>query len=544
MHEEGKIDLDAPITTYLPEKYQPGPKSDWNKITVRHLLTHRSGLHNYTDQKNYDRIAKSLTVDKIVKGAMNQPLYFKPGSQFEYCNTGYTLLGVIIENVSGLSYAEFMKENIFKPAKMITTGVYTETCSKGPNAAKGYCWDDDFEHLVVDDSENLSATFSDGGIYSTVEDMAKWNTVLDGKANVLQPESLKIMKTPVLEDYGCGLYIDEDFGQPKIHHDGQIAGFNTNFCKFPKDNTYIAVLCNTTGISAERLCDEISKMLFFPKDDIPVVVPFPRDFDFEPYLGTFESDYEENEGDRYKFSLDSNRLYVKKPSGDSIELALQSNGRLLLLLDGYIPELGEEYELDNDGNIIVYDLFGNETDYLIGVFGLVERKGFHRVIACLPMLIRAFPKLHYLVVGGPGPEGDFGAVLRDQVSSLGLTEHVTFLGPVGPEGVKEALSAADVFVLATRNEGWANVLLEAMSCGLPVVATDVGGNAEVVRTQELGTIVPFGDGGALEAALGQALKREWNRSSIRAFAASNGWEHRVGILVQEFLQLHASTHPH
>ena len=182
-----------------------------------------------------------------------------------------------------------------------------------------------------------------------------------------------------------------------------------------------------------------------------------------------------------------------------------------------------------------------DADVLITVGGLVERKGFHRVIACLPMLIGTFPKLHYLIVGGPGPEGDFGAVLRGQVSRLGLTEHVTFLGPLDPEKVSEALSAADVFVLATRNEGWANVLLEGMACGLPVVATDVGGNAEVVRTQELGTIVPFGDHRSLEAALAQALKREWNRDSIRAFAASNGWQQHVDLLVQEFLALHASV---
>lgn len=365
LYEEGKIDLDAPITKYLPEKYQPGPRSDWNRITVRHLLTHRSGLQNYTDQKNYDRIARSLTVDKIVKDVMNKPLYFAPGSEFEYCNTGYTLLGVIIEQVSGLSYAEFMKENIFKPAGMLSSGVYTDSCNKGTNCALGYCWDEDYKHLVVDDSENLSATFSDGGVYSTVEDMAKWSKVLAGKTNVLKPESLKIMTSPVLEGYGCGLYIDEDFNLPKFHHDGQIAGFNTDFCQFPTDNSYIAVLCNTTGVSGERVCDEITKMLYLPKGEIPVVIPFPRDFDFDAYVGKFESEDEENEdGGRYKFSREGNRLFVKKPSGDSIELALQSNGRLLLLLDGFIPELGEEYEMDDEGNITIYDLFDNEIDYL------------------------------------------------------------------------------------------------------------------------------------------------------------------------------------
>jgi teichuronic acid biosynthesis glycosyltransferase TuaC len=181
-----------------------------------------------------------------------------------------------------------------------------------------------------------------------------------------------------------------------------------------------------------------------------------------------------------------------------------------------------------------------DANVLITIGGLVERKGFHRVIACIPMLIKAYPKLHYLIVGGPGPEGDFGAVLRNQVNSLGLNGHVTFLGPLDPDGVSEALSAADVFVLATRNEGWANVLLEAMACGLPVVATDVGGNAEVVRTRDLGTLVPFGDGTALEAALEDALRRQWNRDSIRAFAASNRWQDRVDTLIQEFMALNTS----
>ena len=178
-----------------------------------------------------------------------------------------------------------------------------------------------------------------------------------------------------------------------------------------------------------------------------------------------------------------------------------------------------------------------EAKVLVSVGGLVERKGFHRVIDCLPRLCRRFPDLHYLVIGGPSAEGDWGGRLREQVARLGLERHVLFLGPVAPEELKYPLCAADVFVLATRNEGWANVFLEAMACGLPVVTTDVGGNREVVARPELGTVVPFGDGEALEQVLGEALDRPWDRARIRAYAEENDWDRRVKILVAEFCNL-------
>ncbi|MCU0510795.1 MAG: glycosyltransferase [Anaerolineae bacterium] len=184
-------------------------------------------------------------------------------------------------------------------------------------------------------------------------------------------------------------------------------------------------------------------------------------------------------------------------------------------------------------------LFGIPEDarVLVTVGGLVERKGFHRVIACLPELLKEFPRLHYLAVGSAGPEGDFSALLRAQVAQLGLGEHVHFLGALPPDEVGRAVSAADVSVLATRNEGWANVLLEAMACGVPVVATDVGGNAEVVCSDELGTIVPFDDHAALLAALRDALRREWDRSAIRRYAEHNDWNTRVPVLVGEFRRI-------
>jgi len=168
---------------------------------------------------------------------------------------------------------------------------------------------------------------------------------------------------------------------------------------------------------------------------------------------------------------------------------------------------------------------------------LVERKGFHRVIEQLPGLLEQYPKLRYLIVGGGGPEGDWRSRLESQVRQLQLTSVVTFLGPLPPDELKGPLSASDVFVLATRNEGWANVFLEAMACGLPVVTTDVGGNQEVVCDSKLGMIVPFGDGYALSQALRSALSKPWDRLVIRQYAEANDWQTRVNRLYQLFALL-------
>lgn len=167
---------------------------------------------------------------------------------------------------------------------------------------------------------------------------------------------------------------------------------------------------------------------------------------------------------------------------------------------------------------------------LISVGGLSERKGFHRVIEVLPRLVAEHPRLKLLIAGGATAEGDWGPRLRTMTRELGLDDHVRFLGPLPPDELRVAYSSADVFVLATRMEGWANVLLEASACGLPIVTTDVGGNREVVCSDELGTVVPYGDAEALYRALGGSIERRWDRVRIREHAVANSWESRIPML--------------
>ena len=182
-----------------------------------------------------------------------------------------------------------------------------------------------------------------------------------------------------------------------------------------------------------------------------------------------------------------------------------------------------------------------DASVLITVGTLNERKGFHRVIEQIPGLLEAHPNLHYLCVGGGSPDGNDLERLQQQARDLGVADRVHFTGAVPPEALRTYYSAADVFVLATRFEGWANVFLEAAACGLPSVTTRVGGNAEVITSEELGLLVPFGDPDALRVAIDDALKREWNVDRIREHATSQSWEQRIPVLVDAFTGItHAS----
>ncbi len=178
-----------------------------------------------------------------------------------------------------------------------------------------------------------------------------------------------------------------------------------------------------------------------------------------------------------------------------------------------------------------------DAQVLVTVGGLVERKGFHRVIELMPALLEEFPRLYYLVVGGACAEGNWRERLEAQADELGVRERVLFIGATDPNELRWPLSAADIFVLPTSNEGWANVFLEAMACGLPVVTTDVGGNPEVVCRDGLGAIVPFGQPEALRKAIASALNEEWQREKIITYAKNNSWDHRVEQLLTVFAEI-------
>lgn len=170
---------------------------------------------------------------------------------------------------------------------------------------------------------------------------------------------------------------------------------------------------------------------------------------------------------------------------------------------------------------------GEAKRVLITVGGLCERKGQQRVIELLPQL---GDDVHYLLVGGASGEGDEKARLERLASQYGAGGQVHFLGTRPPDELAELYSAADASVLASSNEGWANVLLESLACGVPVVATDVGGNREVIASDALGRVVPLGDARALRGAIHEVLSARWDAQALRSYALEHDWEDRAAAV--------------
>ena len=156
---------------------------------------------------------------------------------------------------------------------------------------------------------------------------------------------------------------------------------------------------------------------------------------------------------------------------------------------------------------------------------LIERKGHHHVVKAVSELQRKGMSVELLIAGGAGREGHYEKTIRKEVTDLGLTKSIHFCGEVSPEELADLMSAADVLCLASTREGWPNVLQEAMGCGTPVVATDVGAVKEMVPSRDFGLVVPVNDSNALTQALAEALGKDWDRNAVSKRAHSRTWEH-------------------
>jgi len=169
---------------------------------------------------------------------------------------------------------------------------------------------------------------------------------------------------------------------------------------------------------------------------------------------------------------------------------------------------------------------------LLAVGNLVEGKGHHRILDLLPGLVAERPDVLYVAVGGAPADG-YRRRLEDMIERHGLADHVRIVGPRPHDEIPRWMTAADLFCLATRAEGCCNAIMEALACGLPVVTTRVGGNAEVVRDGVDGLLVPFWSAEEFRAAIGTALDRQWDRARISARARGAGWRHIADLVVRE-----------
>ncbi len=265
LYEERKIDLDAEVQEYVPYF----PRKPW-PITIRQLLGHLGGISHY---RNYDlegHIREPKTTQEALAIFQNFPLVAEPGTRYNYSTYGYNLLGAVVEAVSGMPYAEFIRRRIAEPLGMEATRLDSQA-DLTPGRVRGY-------RLVADDwrrSEfiDTSSRFAGGGVRSTVEDLVKYayGLIIEGK--ILQPETRRMMLTSQVQknglftNYGMGWVVDPWNGHFHVNHGGSQQETRTHLAVFPEERLVIAVACNLEGANLSRYVRVLAENIFGEKMD-------------------------------------------------------------------------------------------------------------------------------------------------------------------------------------------------------------------------------------------------------------------------------------
>jgi CubicO group peptidase (beta-lactamase class C family) len=256
--EDGKLSYDDRVIDLLP-----GFPSYARDIRIRHLLTHTSGLWDYEDfVPDSQRVQVK---DRDVLGLLSRvdATYFAPGSRFRYSNSGYAVLALVVQRVSGMPFARFLHERIFEPLGMDATVAYEEGVSIVPNRAYGYSLEK--YGFTRTDQSPTSAVLGDGGIYSSVSDLVRWDHALETHA--LLPESTRTLSwTPnrlndgSATEYGFGWFVDDDGGRQRLSHHGETRGFTNAIVRYPAERLSVILLTNRTGGNPWRIAQRIADL--------------------------------------------------------------------------------------------------------------------------------------------------------------------------------------------------------------------------------------------------------------------------------------------
>jgi CubicO group peptidase (beta-lactamase class C family) len=355
LQEEGKLSVNDKLDKYFPQfKYA-------DRITIENLLTHTSGIYNYTadiDEKDSaivcNPVDKQLALDIMFK----HDLDFKPGSKFQYDNSGYYLLGMIIEKVTGKSYEQNVHDIIFTPLQM-NHSLFDFKHSRDTNIATGY---QTLNNSIQKEASawrwDSTVSYAAGAIWSTTSDMYKWAQAIADK-KILSVESWKAMLTPHLEKYGYGVFIDSLFGKQTISHGGGIPGFISYLCYYPKEDVTI-ILLNNEGDFGEALNGintDLSAIIFHKPYELlsnHIGLKLPDDV-LKKYVGQYDFDkkhhayitlengqlqmeapqgglpksplFAENETNFYLKIINARIEFVKNTSGNITELIAHYNGK-------------------------------------------------------------------------------------------------------------------------------------------------------------------------------------------------------------------------
>jgi CubicO group peptidase (beta-lactamase class C family) len=262
LQEEHKLSVSDKLSKYFPAY----PKGD--SITIKELLTHTAGIYNYTNDENFmkNEITRPKTREQMMALFENKPLDFSPGTSWSYSNSGYSMLGYIIEKVTKASYEEAVHNYIFSPLKMTHSG-FDFTDLKSPDKTTGYFvlnTHDTMRAPIVDSTVSFSA----GAIYSTTGDLYRWSQALENNT-ILSASEQNEAYTPVKNNYGYGWGIDSINGKRRVGHNGGIPGYITTISRVPADDVTIILLSNASNPTIGKISNGIYAILYNQKYEVP-----------------------------------------------------------------------------------------------------------------------------------------------------------------------------------------------------------------------------------------------------------------------------------
>ena len=313
--ERGLLDLQDEITQHLP-----GYPTQNRKITVEHLLTHTSGIKSITDMPEWLPLwRKDMSIDELIALFKDQPMDFEPGERFQYNNSGYILLGGIIEKLSGLRYADFVQKNIFDPLDMAHS-LYDDPARLVLGRVAGYTkGSEGFENAPY---LSMSQPYAAGALASCVDDLAKWDAALYTDKLVNQGTLARAFQSGQLNNgeitgYGYGWMIGEYEGYKFIEHVGGINGFTTGAVRVPDARVYVAVLTNLDTPNPDP--STVAFQLAAQAINKPWVEPSPIELT-EEVLEFYPGVYHINEREERVIMREGLRLFSQRTGGIRLEI--------------------------------------------------------------------------------------------------------------------------------------------------------------------------------------------------------------------------------
>lgn len=351
LSEQGKLSLQDEITKFIPTYPMHG-----YKITVEQLLNHTSGIKNVTDMKEWDEQVqrKDFTPEALIDFFKYQPMDFAPGTKWSYSNSGYILLGVIIEKASGISYTKYIEDNFFKPLGM-NHSYYDDSRKLIRNRVSGYEPGKD----TVTNTGYLSMTqpYSAGSLLSTVGDLFKWNQAVQGY-KLLKKESVSkaftegFLPNGKSMEYGYGWGIGELSGSKTVEHSGGINGSLTNAIYIPENEVYVAVLSNCTCKPPTDASIKIAAAVTGKTIGSHKAVS-TKGIDLKKYEGAYENE----DGILRYVQMDGDTLKSQRGGGSKLPLHMYENGKFF-----YENTLSSLEFIEKDGKIISH-LYRTGTRY-------------------------------------------------------------------------------------------------------------------------------------------------------------------------------------